>query len=94
MVIDGKFLQSENINHVMPLILFGSVIDDRFVIYIPQNIAHKEALIKKNEEKLSLFASEVCGKKVKIEVVVGEKPNKNTQDAPNDMLKAAMDLFS
>lgn len=72
----------------------SELIDDRFVIYVPQNLAYKEALIKRHEEKLSLYVSEICGKKVKVEAIVGEKPNKNTTDAPNDMLKAAMDLFS
>lgn len=72
----------------------AEVIDDKFIIYVPSHLANKEALIKKNEEKLSLFASEVCGTKVRVETVVGDKPKNNTIDAPNDMMKAALDLFS
>ena len=71
----------------------SEVIDDKFVIYIPSQIAHKADIIKKHEEKLSEIASEVCGRKVKVESVVGDKPN-NTQEAPSDMMKAALDLFS
>ncbi len=71
----------------------GMVDGDKFNIYIPESAKNKEALITKNIETVTSAVREVCGQDLKVVTVIGTKP-KNEQEDGNDLMSAALDLFS
>jgi len=71
----------------------GMMDGDKFNIYIPESAKNKEALITKNIETVTSAVREVCGQDLKVVTVIGTKP-KNEQEDGNDLMSAALDLFS
>ena len=71
----------------------GMIQGDKFNIYIPESAKHKEALITNNIDSITSAVKEVCGQDLRVLTVIGEKP-KDEQDSGNDLMSAALDLFS
>lgn len=71
----------------------GMIEGDKFNIYIPESAKHKEALITKNIDTVTSAVKEVCGQNLKVMTVIGTKPQ-NEQESGNDLMNAALDLFS
>lgn len=74
---------------------FDGVIEgDKFTIYIPESAKNKEALIVKNMDMITSAVKEVTGQDLKVQTVIGTKPKTEQSGGNNDLMNAALDLFS
>ena len=97
-----KKLQSNDPGIYMMLRKFSGVEENgNFVIYIPESASAKQNVVLKNADTLSGYIKEICSKDMRVTAAIGapniqEKSNADTDknNAENDMMKAALDLFS
>ncbi len=66
----------------------------KFVVYVPDALQNKEAIVTKNAGTLSNYLKELTGKEYTVSAVRGTKPKNQEQNEDNEKLKAALDLFS
>ncbi len=97
-----KKLQSNDPGIYMMLRKFSGVEENgNFVIYIPESASAKQNVVLKNADTLSGYIKEICSKDMRVTAAIGapniqEKSDADTDknNAENDMMKAALDLFS
>ncbi len=91
--IVNRVKQSDLPLYMMIRAFDGCVEGDKFNVYIPESAKNKEALVTKNIELITSAVKAVTGQDLKVVTVIGSKP-KSEQNGGNDLMNAALDLFS
>ena len=91
-VVAGRIQQTDVPFYLMIRKFDGAIEDDKFVIYVPEKDKNKLPLVEKNINVFTQIVEEIKGQPYKIEIKIGMRPAGGEQN--NDMMKAALDLFS
>lgn len=91
-LVASKIQQTDVPFYLMIRKFDGEIEGDKFIIYVSEKDQNKIPLVEKNIDVFSKIIEEIKGQQYKIETKIGTKPAKSGED--NDMMKAALDLFS
>ncbi len=87
-----KVKQSDLPLYMMVRSFTGVEENGKFTVYIPESAKAKEAIVMKNAVLFQELLKAINGKEYTVAACVGTPPTKKAEE--NDMLKAALDLFS